>query len=525
MYIQDHLNCARDKEIIKIIKKEKLLLSINVIKINRREDQQERTLLITDEAIYNLKKKTMKRRMELKIILGLTYSSTSDEFVLHCKTEKEYDYHYRSNQRRSIIEILGRIIYELFSIKLPVALVNESELNKYVTQKNDKKLNPLFNKMDSKREVDIDLFLYGNYTSSSSNNNKNNKAFNYLGFATVTENPSNNVIFVYKVDGELFKDLRIEMFRLIHLIGHGLYGKVYIVEYVITKQLFFLRAINNFEKKPNDNCLINIQTLTEILQSNHPFLGELMCVFKTDQRTFFLSDMKQFEGGFLFYHLNKTKIFSEKLTLFYTCQIILIIEFLHQLGLYYIDISPDNFLIDGQGNIKYINFEINQIKARENHLNIFEKPSEFKAPEFEKDNNNYKNADWYCLGVLIYEMLLGIPPCIDVDEHGKFVISYPKFIYVSDVAKSIIEQLITASDEGRLGSQGGVEEIKAHEFFKGVDWDEVYKKSIVCPLYPFVEEVVQGQNKPGKSPIDDDEDEVNLRFFEFIKILKETNTM
>ena len=122
-------------------------------------------------------------------------------------------------------------------------------------------------------------------------------------------------------------------------------------------------------------------------------------------------------------------------------------------------------------------------------------------------------------------MLLGIPPCIDVDENGKYVISYPKFIYVSDVAKSIIEQLITASDEGRLGSQGGVEEIKAHEFFKGVDWDEVHKKSIVCPLYPFVEEVVQGQNKPGKSPIDDDEDEVNLRFFEFIEILKDNNTM
>ena len=93
--ILDNLSFANDKDILKTTNNEKLLFSDNIIKINRYNMSQERTFLITASAVYNLKKKSLKRKIELKNIRGVTISSLTDEFVIH-GLEIEYDYHYVS---------------------------------------------------------------------------------------------------------------------------------------------------------------------------------------------------------------------------------------------------------------------------------------------------------------------------------------------------------------------------------------------------------------------------------------------
>lgn len=100
----DYLQFEGDKEIKKLIKdgntvinKENIYFSDKIIKINHYGFSQERQILVTNRALYNLKKKELKRRIDLSFIRGITISSILDEFVVHC-LENEYDYYYISNR-------------------------------------------------------------------------------------------------------------------------------------------------------------------------------------------------------------------------------------------------------------------------------------------------------------------------------------------------------------------------------------------------------------------------------------------
>src|SRR5690242_7965374 len=101
----DFLQFDGDKGIKKIIKEELINFTDTIIKINRRGMSQERQIMITDKAIYNLNKKTLKRRIEISFIRGITVSSLCDEFVIHCN-DIEYDYHYISIRKKKLLEAI-----------------------------------------------------------------------------------------------------------------------------------------------------------------------------------------------------------------------------------------------------------------------------------------------------------------------------------------------------------------------------------------------------------------------------------
>lgn len=93
----DYLLFDGEKEIKKIIKDEIILFSDKIIKINNYGFNQERNIIITDKAIYNLKKKSLKRRIDINSLRGITISKIVEEFVVH-GNEAEYDYHYISSK-------------------------------------------------------------------------------------------------------------------------------------------------------------------------------------------------------------------------------------------------------------------------------------------------------------------------------------------------------------------------------------------------------------------------------------------
>ena len=102
----DFLNFEKDNYIkTNITKEEEIQFSDKITKINKSGWKQGRYLLITDKAIYNLKKDTLKRRIDLKALIGITISKNSEEFVLHC-SHIDYDYHYTSPRIKTIIEII-----------------------------------------------------------------------------------------------------------------------------------------------------------------------------------------------------------------------------------------------------------------------------------------------------------------------------------------------------------------------------------------------------------------------------------
>ncbi len=105
--IHDELKFSENKDILKIITDEKLLFSSQIIKINAKGYDQQRNLLITSKALYNLKKKELKRRIDISKLTGITISRKSDQFVIH--GDEEYDYHYISVKK--ILLLVTSILY------------------------------------------------------------------------------------------------------------------------------------------------------------------------------------------------------------------------------------------------------------------------------------------------------------------------------------------------------------------------------------------------------------------------------
>ena len=159
---EDNLNYFSDKEIKKIINSEDIMYTGNVIKINKTEEEQN-IIILTNEKLYNLRpKKILKSKIPILTISGITTSSQSDEFIIHYSTELENDYHYKSEKKRKIIQIISMLYYSLHYKKIKLSLINESNLLNYVTLKNEKKKNLSFSRQNIQNLIDIDLFLYGN---------------------------------------------------------------------------------------------------------------------------------------------------------------------------------------------------------------------------------------------------------------------------------------------------------------------------------------------------------------------------
>ena len=103
----DYLKLKSNQNILKIIQLETILFTERVVKTNKFFISQQRNLLITNEALYNLNNMELKRRICLKNILGFTVSSKTTEFVLHCRFE-DYDYHFNSLRRKHIIDTINK---------------------------------------------------------------------------------------------------------------------------------------------------------------------------------------------------------------------------------------------------------------------------------------------------------------------------------------------------------------------------------------------------------------------------------
>ena len=103
--VHDFLNIKEDNIILSLLKNEKVYYSDVITKINHYGLSQERSIILTDTALYNMKKKEMKRRIPYKEILGISYSSISNEFVVH-GNKSQYDYHYNSQDKNLIISLI-----------------------------------------------------------------------------------------------------------------------------------------------------------------------------------------------------------------------------------------------------------------------------------------------------------------------------------------------------------------------------------------------------------------------------------
>mmetsp|Transcript_1390 Transcript_1390/g.1262 ORF Transcript_1390/g.1262 Transcript_1390/m.1262 type:complete len:133 (+) Transcript_1390:924-1322(+) len=127
--------------------------------------------------------------------------------------------------------------------------------------------------------------------------------------------------------------------------------------------------------------------------------------------------MKFMRGGELFQHLRNSKRFEEKRAKFYAAQIVLALDYLHELGVVYRDLKPENILMDGDGHICLTDFGMAKVLKKNEKTNSFVGTPEYLAPEIIDGKGHSFEVDWWALGIFTYEMLIGLPPFYNREQN------------------------------------------------------------------------------------------------------------
>lgn len=483
--IEDYLSFANDQDILKIIQLETLLFSDRVVKVNKYYFSQERNIIITNAAFYNLNYKTLKRRISLHNILGFTVSKISTEFVLHCKGE-EYDYHFLSYRRMNIIKILNSAYEKIEYNSLLLSQVEDASLLKYVTRQSEKERNHDMTKMGNNL-IPIKEYIDGN--------RKNRIKHSMTMRIPHKKNPFNVDMIIDAKENlkkrsfdDESKGLSLYQFKYLNIIAYGNYSTIQLVKNP-TKDKYYVLKIFNKEFLIDEELIENTLFECKILQTiNSPFILKLINVFQNKTHLFFVLPFIQ--GGDLYHHMKTNRIFDEEKAKLYIAQIALALDELHKNNIIYRDLKPENIMIDEDGYLQLIDFGLcKQLNKAEKAMSFCGTP-EFLAPEVITGEGHNENCDWWSLGVLMYEMLFGIPPFYNKNLERMYEmivnceLKFPKKVKVSDEAKKVILGLLEKSPIKRLGALNGVIEIQKLDFFKKVNFDFLKVKKIRMPYIP-----------------------------------------
>jgi len=201
--------------------------------------------------------------------------------------------------------------------------------------------------------------------------------------------------------------------------------------------------------------------------------------------------MKFMRGGEMFHHLRAARRFDENRAKFYAAEILLALEYLHELGVVYRDLKPENILMDDEGHVCLTDFGMAKKLAKDEKTKSFVGTPEYLAPEVIEGKGHRMPVDWWALGILTFEMIIGVPPFYNRDQDTQEMfraitrkeIDFGTKIKVSPECKNFIEKLLIKNPDNRLGTNGA-EEIKAHPWFKNVNWNDLSQKKVVPPFKP-----------------------------------------
>ncbi|XP_056460765.1 serine/threonine-protein kinase N1b isoform X2 [Gadus chalcogrammus] len=284
--------------------------------------------------------------------------------------------------------------------------------------------------------------------------------------------------------------LCLQDFKMIAVLGRGHFGKVLLSEYKKSGRLYAIKALKKGDIVARDEveslmCEKRIfETVTDARQS---FLVNLFACFQTPEHVCFV--MEYTAGGDLMMHIH-TDVFLEPRAMFYSACVVLGLQFLHDHKIVYRDLKLDNLLLDTEGFVKIADFGLcKEGMGFGDRTSTFCGTPEFLAPEVLTDTSYTRAVDWWGLGVLIYEMMVGESPFPGDDEEEVFdsivndEVRYPRFLSTDAIA--IMRRLLRRNPERRLGSgEKDAEDVKKQPFFKTMDWEALLQRQLAPPFVP-----------------------------------------
>ena len=220
---------------------------------------------------------------------------------------------------------------------------------------------------------------------------------------------------------------------------------------------------------------------------NHPFIMKLHYAFQSDDKLYLVLDYCP--GGELFFHLSRFRRFPERVARFYAAELLLAIGHLHKRGIIYRDLKPENVLLDAEGNVKLGDFGLAKAGIKhpcEGAMSMCGTP-EYMAPEVLAQAGHGFCVDYWGLGMLLYEMMTGLPPWYTTDRAKLFrrLKSAPLDIpsYFSEQAANCVSVLLERNPRRRLGVTG-IRTAMEHEFFRNISWKSLYARKVEPPIRP-----------------------------------------
>eukprot|EP00729_Bicosta_minor_P003730 gene3730-1502_t len=332
--------------------------------------------------------------------------------------------------------------------------------------------------------------LYGPADDYGTDDSLYGPADDYLYYSAASGNgpvygPADKII-----DGS---ELTVADFTYIKLIGRGSFGKVMLAEVHGCDDVVAIKILKKTSVVEDDDVVgAFVEKRVLELASGSPFLCKLHATFHTDAHLYFVTEFVN--GGDLMYHIQNQRVFPPKQSRFYAAQILLALWYLHENGVVYRDVKLDNVMLDAYGHIKLIDFGM----AKENmfggaRTTTFCGTPGYLAPEIIKETPYGASVDFWSLGILCYEFLVGDSP-FEADEDDELFdqicnapLEWPAKLDPS--AKDFVNRLLDRNPTTRIGcGPTGKADIQRHAFFSGIDWGKMASRQIPPPFRPIVKD-------------------------------------
>jgi microtubule-associated serine/threonine kinase len=324
-----------------------------------------------------------------------------------------------------------------------------------------------------------------------------------LNYLTITP----NTIFPHRERSSSLKGPCEEDFEVLKLISNGAYGAVHLVKHRQTHERYAMKKISKTHlvlRNQIEQVFVerDIMTFTD-----NPFVVALICTFETKNHLCLV--MEYVEGGDVATLLkNIGGPLNIDIARMYFAETTLAVEYLHSYGIIHRDLKPDNLLITAVGHIKLTDFGLSKIGLMSLTTNLYEKlldketktfndkqicgtPS-YIAPEVILRQGYGKPVDWWSMGIILYEFLVGVPPFtgntpddlfanvinghIDWDQLTSDIDTDSSEDSFCPDAKNLIEQLLEHDPSKRLGTLGGAYEIRKHPFCSCINWNTLLRE-------------------------------------------------
>jgi len=291
------------------------------------------------------------------------------------------------------------------------------------------------------------------------------------------------------LDENSLKICDLHELKTIGLLGRGAFGKVTLVVDPNSKKSYALKAIKKKQIEEIGQSAHIVNEKRVMMMMNNRFLVNIRRTYKDAWRVYFLVDVCL--GGELFTILRKKRSFNEEQTRFYIGCVVEAFDYMHSMNIIYRDLKPENLVMDTTGYIKVTDFGFAKVVPKKTYT-LCGTP-DYLAPEIVTGQGHGKGVDWWCLGVLAYELLSSFPPFFDDEPMGTYrkiiqgKFKFPKY-FSSDV-RDLIARLLRTRPTKRLAVlKGGADNIRNHVWYQSAtfNWPSLKSGELPAPWKPEV---------------------------------------